>query len=100
MFDNLLVNTVNGAVPPPTVFAQDATPLVQRDSPVPDGGRGADRWPVRPEFPGQGGQDYVLETSTNLSAWTPLWTNMPVYGRLTFTNNDATDPARFYRVRH
>ena len=26
MFDNLLVNTVNGAVPQPTVFAQDSTP--------------------------------------------------------------------------
>jgi hypothetical protein len=50
-------------------------------------------------FQGQNGQDYVLETSTNLVVWTPVWTNAPINGLLTFTNVTATDEARFYRVR-
>jgi hypothetical protein len=49
-------------------------------------------------FQGQHGQNYVLETSTNLSVWTPVWTNAPTDGVLTFTNDNATDQARFYRV--
>jgi beta-galactosidase len=50
-------------------------------------------------FQGQNGQNYVLETSTNLTGWTPVWTNAPTNGVLTFTNVNATDRARFYRVR-
>jgi hypothetical protein len=51
-------------------------------------------------FQGQNGQNYVLETSTNLTAgWTPVWTNAPANGVLTFTNLNATDRSRFYRVR-
>ena len=51
-------------------------------------------------FQGQNGQNYVLETSTNLMAdWTPVWTNAPINGVLTFTNATATDQSRFYRVR-
>jgi len=50
-------------------------------------------------FPGQNGQSYVLETSTNLTVWTPVWTNTPANGLLMFTNINATDRARFYRVR-
>ncbi len=50
-------------------------------------------------FLGQNGQNYVLETSTNLAAgWTPVWTNAPVNGVLMFTNLNATDRSRFYRV--
>jgi beta-galactosidase len=49
-------------------------------------------------FQGQNGQNYVLETSTNLVVWTPVWTNAPANGVLTFTNVNATDRARFYRV--
>ena len=50
-------------------------------------------------FQGQNGQNYVLETSTNLAAgWTPVWTNAPVNGVLMFTNLNATDRSRFYRV--
>jgi hypothetical protein len=50
-------------------------------------------------FQGQNGQNYVLETSTNLAAgWTPVWTNAPTNGLLTFTNDNATDRSRFYRV--
>jgi hypothetical protein len=57
-------------------------------------------------FQGQNGQNYVLETSTNLTfwtptnptVWTPVWTNAPTNGLLTFTNLNATDLLRFYRV--
>ncbi len=50
-------------------------------------------------FQGQNGQNYVLETSTNLAAgWTPVWTNAPTNGVLTFTNLNATDRSRFYRI--
>jgi len=50
-------------------------------------------------FQGQNGQNYVLQTSTNLmTGWTPVWTNAPINGLLTFTNANATDQARFYRV--
>jgi hypothetical protein len=40
----------------------------------------------------------VLETSTNLSVWTPVWINAPANGVLTFTNINATGQARFLRV--
>jgi beta-galactosidase len=49
-------------------------------------------------FQGQNGQNYVLETSTNLADWTPVWTNAPTNGVLMFTNVNATDRSRFYRV--
>ena len=49
-------------------------------------------------FQGQNGQNYVLETSTNLADWIPVWTNAPANGLLMFTNVSATDQARFYRV--
>jgi hypothetical protein len=50
-------------------------------------------------FQGQNGQNYVLLTSTNLMmGWTPVWTNAPINGLLMFTNANATDQARFYRV--
>ena len=49
-------------------------------------------------FQGENGQNYVLETSTNLTVWTPVWTNAPTNGVLMVTNANATDRARFYRV--
>jgi len=49
-------------------------------------------------FQGQNGQNYVLETSTNMTDWTPVWTNAPANGLLMFTNVSATDRSRFYRV--
>jgi len=49
-------------------------------------------------FQGQNGQNYVLETSTNLTDWTPVWTNAPANGLLMFTNASAIDRSRFYRV--
>jgi len=50
-------------------------------------------------FQGQNGQNYVLETSTNLASWTPVWTNATTNGIVWFTNTSATDLDRFYRVR-
>ena len=50
-------------------------------------------------FQGQNGQNYVLETSTNLASWTPVWTNTTTNGIMWFTNTNATDLDRFYRVR-
>jgi len=51
-------------------------------------------------FRGQNGQNYVLETSTSLTmGWTPVWTSAPANGVLSFTNVNATDGSRFYRVR-
>ena len=32
------------------------------------------------------------------AGWTPVWTNAPTNGVLTFTNANATDRSRFYRV--
>ena len=49
-------------------------------------------------FQGENGQNYVLETSTNLTVWTPAWTNAPTNEVLMYTNVNATDRARFYRV--
>jgi hypothetical protein len=50
-------------------------------------------------FQGQNGQNYVLETSTNLASWTPVWTNATTNGIIWYTNTSETDVARFYRVR-
>jgi hypothetical protein len=50
-------------------------------------------------FQGQNGQNYVLETSTNLTGWIPVWTNAPANGVLSYTNVNATDRSRFYRIR-
>ena len=50
-------------------------------------------------FQGQNGQNYLLETSTNLASWTPVWTNAATDGIMWFTNTSATDLDRFYRVR-
>jgi hypothetical protein len=33
-----------------------------------------------------------------MMGWTPVWTNAPINGLLMFTNANATDQARFYRV--
>jgi len=50
-------------------------------------------------FQGQNGQNYVLETSTNLAGWTPVWTNAPTNGIMRFINTNATGLDRFYRVK-
>ncbi len=51
------------------------------------------------QFQGVDGQDYIVQTSTNLVDWTPIFTNMPSGGLFIFTDTNATDPARFYRVQ-
>jgi len=50
-------------------------------------------------FQGQNGQNYVLETSNNLTSWTPILTNAPTNGVLMFTDTNATGLDRFYRVK-
>lgn len=50
-------------------------------------------------FSGVNGHDYAIETSTDLMNWSSVLTNIPVGGMATFTNTNATDPRRFYRVR-
>jgi plastocyanin len=42
---------------------------------------------------------YVVEASTNLFNWTPLSTNTAATTSVTFSNNNATALANFYRVR-
>lgn len=50
-------------------------------------------------FQGQNGQNYVIEMSTNLLTWTPVFTNTPVNDVLVFTNSNATNPESFYRIK-
>jgi fibronectin type 3 domain-containing protein len=50
------------------------------------------------QFAGPDTQTYVVETSTNLINWTPVSTNSPSGGQFIFTDTNATDPARYYRV--
>lgn len=51
-------------------------------------------------FPTQPGRNYVVQASTNLSSWTPIWTNPGTWTGLTFEDTDAGQfPHRFYRVR-
>lgn len=40
----------------------------------------------------------VIHTSSNLSAWTPVFTNPPVDGSWLFIDSNATAPRRFYRM--
>jgi uncharacterized repeat protein (TIGR03806 family) len=49
---------------------------------------------------GSDGINYVVEASTNLSTWTPVFTNAPVGNLFDFVDPDATNhPFRFYRGR-
>ena len=50
-------------------------------------------------FPTQPGRNYVVQASTNLSSWTPIWTNAGTWTGLTFEDADAGQfPHRFYKV--
>jgi hypothetical protein len=51
------------------------------------------------QFQGLNGQNYIVETSTNLVDWTPIFTNMPNNGVFIFTDTNANNPRQFYRVR-
>ena len=50
-------------------------------------------------FVGQTGSSCLIEASTNLFNWTPLFTNTPFNGALNFTDpQTAQFPIRFYRA--
>jgi hypothetical protein len=49
-------------------------------------------------FSGQTNQTYVIEVSSNLTAWTPVLTNAPTTGVFTYVNSNAVSPQLFYRV--
>lgn len=51
-------------------------------------------------FAATSGIDYIIESSTNLANWTPLFTNLCSSNQtFLFIDTNATTPARFYRVR-
>ena len=49
---------------------------------------------------GQNGQPYIVQASTNLINWLPVYTNPPPFvSPFTFTDSNMTTyPDRFYRV--
>ena len=49
---------------------------------------------------GQPGQEYLVQASSNLVNWVPVYTNPPPYNSpFTYTNSSAAShPALFYRV--
>ena len=50
-------------------------------------------------FTGQSNQSFVVETSTNLMDWMAVLTNVSADGQFIFSGVNATDSARYYRVR-
>ena len=50
------------------------------------------------QFTGVPGRNYVVQTSTNLVNWIPVFTNQTIGGIFTYTDTNATSQARFYRV--
>lgn len=48
---------------------------------------------------GLNGVSYVIETSTNLTSWTPVLTNTPVNNLLQFVQPMSNAPAKYYRGR-
>jgi M6 family metalloprotease-like protein len=51
-------------------------------------------------FAGVPGYAYDVECSTNLSAWTVVWTtNVPAHGLWIFTDPNPPQPSAFYRLR-
>jgi hypothetical protein len=53
------------------------------------------------QFPGVNDLNYIVETSTNLTDWTAIFTNALTdadAGVFIYTNASPADPARFYRV--
>ena len=47
---------------------------------------------------GDSGPDYVIQTSSNLTTWLPVWTNTAAVPPFVYTNNIANFAQRFYRV--
>jgi cellulose 1,4-beta-cellobiosidase len=50
-------------------------------------------------FQAVSGQNYVIETSTNLADWVPVLTNTAASGMFNFIDTNATAPRLFYRAR-
>lgn len=51
------------------------------------------------QFPAPSGQNYVIESSTNLLSWIPIATNPANGGRMIFTNPTPVSLEQYYRVR-
>ncbi len=51
------------------------------------------------QFQGVDGRAYIIETSTNLTDWTPVFTNQQSGGSFLYTDTNTSDAARFYRAK-
>ncbi|HEX3356341.1 MAG TPA: LamG-like jellyroll fold domain-containing protein, partial [Tepidisphaeraceae bacterium] len=51
------------------------------------------------QFQASSGQTYVIEDSTNLMDWVPIFTNQAVGDPFIYIDTNASAPATFYRVR-
>jgi fibronectin type 3 domain-containing protein len=51
------------------------------------------------QFQGVDGHNYIVQMSTNLMDWVPVFTNQTTGGLFLYTDTNATDPARFYRIQ-
>jgi hypothetical protein len=52
------------------------------------------------QAPAASGQSLVVQVSTNLVDWVPISTNVPGAGQFIFTDTNATDSMRFYRIQN
>ncbi|MBI3880990.1 MAG: DUF11 domain-containing protein [Verrucomicrobia bacterium] len=68
-------------------------PFFTQPKPLPDG-------TFQFDVNGQTALSYVVEATANLINWTPIATNIPFGGKITFTDpGAASNPVRFYRLR-
>src|SRR5207245_2585176 len=51
------------------------------------------------QFSGVDGRTYIVQTSTNLVDWAAIFTNQQTGGLYIYTDTNAIDAARFYRVQ-
>ncbi len=51
------------------------------------------------QFNGVDGHSYIVQMSTDLTNWNPVFTNTQSGGVFMFTDTNAIDPARYYRVK-
>ena len=50
------------------------------------------------QFQGVDGRNYIVQLSTDLVSWLPIFTNQTVGGEFLYTNTNAA-PAAFFRVQ-